>query len=67
MSQLVPVETMESKPLKGLRVGVIRETLADGVDEGVVSTIQSAAAHLEELGCTVTEVPFSFNRDSFYM
>ncbi|KAF9591050.1 hypothetical protein IFM89_001260 [Coptis chinensis] len=49
-SQLVPTESLESKPLKGLRVGVICETLADGVDVGVVSAIQAAAAHLEELG-----------------
>ncbi|KAF9622796.1 hypothetical protein IFM89_034031 [Coptis chinensis] len=38
-SQLVPTESLESKPLKGLRVGVIRETLVDGVDVGVASTI----------------------------
>ncbi|KAF9591061.1 hypothetical protein IFM89_001271 [Coptis chinensis] len=55
-SQLVPTESLESKPLKGLRVGVICETLADGVDVGVVSAIQAAAAHLEELGSTVTEL-----------
>lgn len=47
---------MESKPLKGLKVGLIRETLEDGVDNGVKSAISGAATHLEELGCTVTEV-----------
>lgn len=47
---------MESKPLKGLRVGVIRETLDDGVDPEVISSIRGATSHLEELGCTVTEV-----------
>ena len=47
---------VESKPLKGLRVGLIRETLDDGVDDGVKSVISSAASHLEELGCSVTEV-----------
>lgn len=70
VSQLVPVETLESKPLKGLRVGIIRETLADGVDMGVVSTIQSAAAHLGDLGCIVTEVSlpsFSLGLPAYYI
>lgn len=50
------ISSLESKPLKGLRVGLIRETLDDGVDKAVVSSIVGAASHLEELGCTVTEV-----------
>lgn len=51
---------LESKPLKGLRVGVIRETLDDGVDSGVKSAILGAVSHLEELGCTLSEVPLIF-------
>nr|GMD45933.1 glutamyl-tRNA(Gln) amidotransferase subunit A, chloroplastic/mitochondrial [Ipomoea batatas] len=39
-------DNLESKPLKGLRVGVIRETIEEGVD---------LASHLEELGCTVCD------------
>ncbi|KAL5725455.1 hypothetical protein ACHQM5_008597 [Ranunculus cassubicifolius] len=69
-SHLVSAETLESKPLKGLRVGIIRETLTDGVDMGIVSTIQSAASHLEELGCTVTEVSlpsFSLGLPAYYI
>lgn len=50
---------MDSKPLKGLRVGLIRETIEDGVDPDVISSIRGAASHLEELGCTVTEVFFT--------
>lgn len=46
----------ESKPLKGLKVGMIRETIGDGVDVGVISSIKAAALHLEELGATITEV-----------
>nr|GMD44152.1 glutamyl-tRNA(Gln) amidotransferase subunit A, chloroplastic/mitochondrial [Ipomoea batatas] len=39
-------DNLESKPLKGLRVCVIRETIEEGVD---------LASHLEELGCTVCD------------
>ncbi|CAI9090258.1 OLC1v1024991C1 [Oldenlandia corymbosa var. corymbosa] len=57
-SQFTSVDDMESKPLRGLRVGVIRETLEDGVDSTVVSSLQYAASHLEDLGCTISEVSF---------
>lgn len=61
---------LESKPLKGLRVGVIRETLDDGVDGAVISSIRTAASHLEELGCSVTEVSmpsFSLGLPAYYI
>lgn len=57
-SQFTSLNILESKPLEGLRVGIIRETLEDGVDENVVSSIRAAASHLENLGCLVTEVVF---------
>ncbi|MCL7023255.1 hypothetical protein MKW94_028761 [Papaver nudicaule] len=69
-SQFISTELMESKPLKGLRVGIISETLGDGVDKPVVSTIKAAASHLEELGCTVTEVSlpsFSLGLPAYYI
>ncbi|KAL4203376.1 hypothetical protein AMTRI_Chr01g103680 [Amborella trichopoda] len=69
-TELVPKDLLGSEPLKGLRVGVIRETLGDGVDTGVTSTIQAAASHLEEIGCTVTEVSlssFSLGLPSYYI
>lgn len=56
LSHFDSASSLESKPLKGLRVGLIRETIEDGVDAGVVSTIHAAASHFEELGCTVNEV-----------
>ncbi|KAF6160020.1 hypothetical protein GIB67_033104, partial [Kingdonia uniflora] len=68
-SQFVSTE-FESKPLKGLRIGVIRETLRDGVGAEVVSTIQTAASHLEELGCIVTEVSlpsYSLGLPAYYI
>ncbi|KAK9114147.1 hypothetical protein Syun_020944 [Stephania yunnanensis] len=69
-SQLEAAEFLDSKPLKGLRVGVISETLGDGVDSGIVSSIQAAASHLEELGCTVKEVnmpSFSLGLPAYYI
>lgn len=57
-SELSPKEYLESKPLKGLRVGVIRETLGEGVDLTVASSVQGAVSHLEELGAAVREVYF---------
>lgn len=47
---------MESKPLEGLRVGIIQETLGEGVDNGIVESIQAAALHLDHLGARVSEV-----------
>ncbi|KAJ6673593.1 GLUTAMYL-TRNA(GLN) AMIDOTRANSFERASE SUBUNIT A MITOCHONDRIAL [Salix viminalis] len=69
-SQFASINLVESKPLKGLKVGLIRETLEDGVDNGVKSAISGAATHLEELGCTVTEVSlpsFSLGLPAYYI
>ncbi|KAK6917975.1 Amidase signature domain, partial [Dillenia turbinata] len=69
-SQCTSASFFESKPLKGLRVGVIRETLDDGVDGAIKSSIYEAAAHLEELGCNVTEVSlpsFSLGLPAYYI
>lgn len=60
-SQLPSLHNSDSKPLKGLRIGVINQTLDDGVDDGIKSVVLGAISHLEELGCTVSEVPFSIN------
>ncbi|KAA8525020.1 hypothetical protein F0562_011342 [Nyssa sinensis] len=69
-SQFIAKEILEPKPLKGLRIGVIRETLDDGVDSEVISSIHTAASHLEELGCSVTEVSlpsFSLGLPAYYI
>ncbi|XP_008798214.1 glutamyl-tRNA(Gln) amidotransferase subunit A, chloroplastic/mitochondrial isoform X1 [Phoenix dactylifera] len=68
--QLVSLDHLESKPLKGLRVGVIRETTGEGVDVGVMSSVQAAASHLEQLGSIVTEVSlpsFSLGLPAYYI
>ena len=59
-SQFSAVDSLESKPLKGLRIGLIRETLENGVDGEVKSAIRAAASHLEELGCSINEVYICF-------
>ncbi|KAL7185278.1 hypothetical protein ACSBR2_027248 [Camellia fascicularis] len=69
-SQFISKDLLESKPFKGLRVGVIRETLDDGVDPEVISLVRGAASHLEELGCIVTEVSlpsFSLGLPAYYI
>ncbi|KAL2322579.1 hypothetical protein Fmac_026958 [Flemingia macrophylla] len=63
LSHFVSVSSLESKPLKGLRVGLICETIGDGVDAGVISAIRTSALHFEELGCIVNELGFN----PFYM
>eukprot|EP00252_Welwitschia_mirabilis_P007808 TRINITY_DN19522_c0_g1_i1.p1 TRINITY_DN19522_c0_g1~~TRINITY_DN19522_c0_g1_i1.p1 ORF type:complete len:296 (+),score=69.58 TRINITY_DN19522_c0_g1_i1:1023-1910(+) len=59
LTQLPSVEDLDSKPLKGIKVGIILETMGDGVDRPVASCIRSAAMQFEELGATVQEVSLS--------
>ncbi|KAG7563513.1 Glutamyl-tRNA(Gln) amidotransferase A subunit [Arabidopsis suecica] len=69
-SQFLSVDHFESKPLNGVKVGIIRETLEDGVDSGVRSATQEAASHLEALGCVLTEVSlpsFSLGLPAYYV
>ncbi|CAA2987656.1 glutamyl-tRNA(Gln) amidotransferase subunit A, chloroplastic mitochondrial [Olea europaea subsp. europaea] len=69
-SQFAGKDYLESKPLKGLRVGVICETFGDGVDPEVILSVRGAVTHLEELGCFVTEVSlpsFSLGLPAYYV
>ncbi|XP_004140137.1 glutamyl-tRNA(Gln) amidotransferase subunit A, chloroplastic/mitochondrial [Cucumis sativus] len=69
-SQFSAVDSFESKPLRGLRIGLIRETLDKGVDGQVNSAIRAAASHLEELGCSINEVSlpsFSLGLPAYYI
>lgn len=70
LSHFDSASSLESKPLKGLRIGLIRETIEDGVDAGVVSAIRDAASHFEALGCSVNEVSlpsFSLGLPAYYV
>ncbi|GKU89154.1 hypothetical protein SLEP1_g3331 [Rubroshorea leprosula] len=69
-SQFISATFLKSRPLEGLRVGLIRETIDEGVDSGVKSVIHGAASHLEQLGCMVTEVSlpsFSLGLPAYYI
>ncbi|GER45081.1 glutamyl-tRNA(Gln) amidotransferase subunit A [Striga asiatica] len=69
-SNFVGIDYLASKPLNGLRVGVIRETCDDGVDSEVISTFRDAVSHLEELGCSVSEVSlpsYSLGLPAYYI
>ncbi|VAH53349.1 unnamed protein product [Triticum turgidum subsp. durum] len=69
-SDLASLSLLESKPLNNVRIGIIQETLGEGVDAGVVSSIRSAASHLEQLGSVVEEVSmpsFSLGLPAYYI
>ncbi|CAI0625504.1 unnamed protein product [Linum tenue] len=69
-SLFASINLLESKPLSGLKVGLIRETLDDGVDSGVKSAINAAVLHMQELGCIVNEVSlpsFSLGLPAYYI
>ncbi|CAN6292080.1 unnamed protein product, partial [Urochloa humidicola] len=56
--------------LNGVRIGIIQETLGEGVDTGVLSSIKGAASHLEQLGSVVEEVSlpsFSLGLPAYYI
>jgi aspartyl-tRNA(Asn)/glutamyl-tRNA(Gln) amidotransferase subunit A len=47
---------MDMLPLLGKKVGVIKEYMAEGVDPGVKSSVESAIAEMKRLGAEVSEV-----------
>ena len=47
---------LSSSPLKGKKIGWIRETMGEGVDPAVHNAVESALKHLESLGASVSEV-----------
>ena len=62
-SKLITLNAFKSKPLDGLCIGLITETVGDGVDPDVSSAIMSAASHLEGLGAKITKVMYMFTND----
>ena len=55
-SHLKRLEQLVSKPLLGKKFALVKETLGEGVDKGVVGKIVAAAAELEKLGAVVDVV-----------
>jgi aspartyl-tRNA(Asn)/glutamyl-tRNA(Gln) amidotransferase subunit A len=53
----IPDYTQFLKPsLKGLKIGVIRETFGEGLDPVVAETVQTAIQQLQELGAEIKEI-----------
>ena len=44
------------RPIKGLKVGVLKEAFVEGLDPQVESSVREAASLLESLGCELVEV-----------
>ena len=55
-SGIQAASALSSMPLKGKRLGLIRETRGEGVSADVSAAIASAARHFEQLGAVVEEV-----------
>ncbi len=53
---LPSVDSLNSKPLRGKRIGVIAEMMQGGIAPGVISAVQNSIKHLESLGADVSEV-----------
>jgi aspartyl-tRNA(Asn)/glutamyl-tRNA(Gln) amidotransferase subunit A len=69
-TNLLPVDGLGSKPLAGLKIGIISETVGDGVDEDVLLAVRQAVAHLESLGASIREVAmpnFSQGLPAYYV
>ena len=45
-----------ARPIKGLKVGVLKEAFVDGLDPQVERSVRAAASLLESLGCELVEV-----------
>jgi aspartyl-tRNA(Asn)/glutamyl-tRNA(Gln) amidotransferase subunit A len=55
-AQLQPAEALGDKCLAGLRVGLISQTIGEGVSPGVMAAVNGALQHLQQLGAAVEEV-----------
>ena len=68
--RLPTAEQLTSKPLDGLKVALVNETLGAGVDAAVVAAVEAVAAHLEGLGAAVDRVgmpAFKSGLPSYYI
>ncbi|GJP31750.1 hypothetical protein CLOM_g14819 [Closterium sp. NIES-68] len=57
---LLPRASLASKPLTGVRLALVQETMGAGVDADVALAVRAAARHYETLGATVEEVSMPF-------
>jgi aspartyl-tRNA(Asn)/glutamyl-tRNA(Gln) amidotransferase subunit A len=54
---LLPEDSaLQSRPLEGLKIGIIQEAVGEGLAASVRDAVGGAASHLESLGAHVGEV-----------
>ena len=58
------VESLQSKPLQGKRIGIIADMMTSGVASGVASAVKKAVKHLESLGAELVEVSLGITLNS---
>ncbi|GIL94464.1 hypothetical protein Vretimale_664 [Volvox reticuliferus] len=69
---LLPAESLQggNRPLAGRRIGLVTETLGEGVASEIDAAIRAAARHLESLGAVVEEVSlptFALGLPAYYV
>lgn len=67
---LLPASALASAPLRGVRVGLVRETASAGLQGGVAEALRSFAAHAQALGAEVVDVSlpsFALGLPAYYV
>lgn len=67
---LPALASLASKPLAGMKLGVVRETAGEGVSKGVQEVMSAAVKRLGELGAEVVEVSlpsFALGLPAYYV
>ena len=55
-AQLLPASTLDSSPLRGRKVGLLKQLTGSGVDPAIDDAFQAACRQLQSLGASVEEV-----------
>lgn len=58
-SALTPSDKMSAMPLKGMRIGVIHDTIGPAIEDDVLEKVLLTSKHMEDLGACVEEVSMS--------
>jgi len=69
-SGLLPASSLASAPLKGVRVGLVRETASAGLQPGVADALRAFAAHATSLGAEIVDVSlpsFALGLPAYYV
>ncbi|EFJ09029.1 hypothetical protein SELMODRAFT_269599 [Selaginella moellendorffii] len=70
LKALVPAKELPGNPLAGMKFGIIKETIGEGVEPAVAQVVKNAVVHLEKLGAVVQEVSlptFSLGLPAYYV